>query len=63
MAEALLLADRIAVMEAGRLLQYGTPHEILTSPVDDVVRRLIATPKRQGARIDDLLRDVAGESA
>ncbi|MCZ6599297.1 MAG: ABC transporter ATP-binding protein [Acidobacteria bacterium] len=63
MAEALLLADRIAVMEAGRLLQYGTPHEILTSPVDEVVRRLIATPKRQGARIDDLLRDVPGESA
>jgi osmoprotectant transport system ATP-binding protein len=62
MAEALLLADSIAVMEEGRLLQHGTPHEILTSPVDDVVSRLIATPKRQGARIDDLLRDGAGDS-
>jgi len=63
MAEALLLADRIAVMEEGRLLQHGTPHQILTSPVDDVVQRLIATPRRQGARIDDLLHDGAGESA
>ncbi len=32
MTEALLSADLIAVMNAGRLLQVGTPHELLTKP-------------------------------
>jgi ABC-type Fe3+/spermidine/putrescine transport system ATPase subunit len=32
--EALAIADRIAVMRAGRLLQAGTPREVYTSPVD-----------------------------
>jgi iron(III) transport system ATP-binding protein len=30
--EALRVADRIALLEAGRLLQYATPHEIYTHP-------------------------------
>ncbi len=33
-AEALAIADRIAVMRAGRLLQVGTPQEIYTAPND-----------------------------
>jgi iron(III) transport system ATP-binding protein len=33
-AEALAIADRIAVMRAGRLLQVGTPKEVYASPVD-----------------------------
>jgi osmoprotectant transport system ATP-binding protein len=57
MAEALLLADRIAVMEAGRLLQVGPPAEILNHPAHATVRRLISTPRRQGRRIDHLLQN------
>src|SRR6516165_10233536 len=37
MTEALLSADLIAVMNAGRLLQLGTPHELLTKPADEFV--------------------------
>ncbi|MBV8560521.1 MAG: ATP-binding cassette domain-containing protein, partial [Acidimicrobiia bacterium] len=32
MTEALLSADLVAVMNGGRLLQLGTPHELLTRP-------------------------------
>ncbi len=37
-AEALKLADRIAIMNDGTFVQVGTPVEILTSPADDYVR-------------------------
>lgn len=36
--EALRIGDRIAVMEGGRVVQVGTPEEILQSPADDYVR-------------------------
>jgi osmoprotectant transport system ATP-binding protein len=55
MVEALLLGDRIAVMHEGRLLQVGTPAELLRSPVDERVAELMATPRRQAAAVDALL--------
>jgi osmoprotectant transport system ATP-binding protein len=55
MAEALLLADRVAVMNAGRLIQIGTPAELLKAPADDHVALLLATPRRQAKRLDELL--------
>ena len=36
--EALRIGDRIAVMEGGRVVQVGTPEEILQNPADDYVR-------------------------
>ncbi len=36
--EAMRIADRIAVMEEGRIVQIGTPAEIITNPADDYVR-------------------------
>ncbi|NMX22290.1 sulfate ABC transporter ATP-binding protein [ANME-1 cluster archaeon GoMg4] len=33
--EALVLADRIAVMMQGRIMQVGTPHEIFNKPVNE----------------------------
>ncbi len=41
MDEALGLADRIAIMEGGRIIQSGTPREILDNPANDFVRQLI----------------------
>lgn len=40
-AEALVLADRIAVMHAGTLQQVGTPEEIYQSPATEFVARFI----------------------
>lgn len=55
MSEALLVADRIAVMRGGRIVQVGTPRELVRSAVDEEVHRLLDTPRRQ-ARAYDALR-------
>ncbi len=57
MTEALLMADRIAVMDAGRILQTGTPHELLARPAHDFVRRLVQTPRRQADRLAELAQE------
>ncbi len=36
--EAMRIGDRIAIMEAGRVIQVGTPDEILNNPADDYVK-------------------------
>jgi multiple sugar transport system ATP-binding protein len=42
-AEALALADRIAVMESGRLRQLGTPREVFARPVNTFVANFIGS--------------------
>jgi glycine betaine/proline transport system ATP-binding protein len=37
--EALKIGSRIAIMEGGNLVQEGSPHEIVTRPANDYVRR------------------------
>lgn len=39
--EAMKMGDKIAVMQDGKVVQYGTPHEILTSPVNNFVENLV----------------------
>jgi osmoprotectant transport system ATP-binding protein len=54
MTEAILLADRVAVMRAGRLLAQGTPAELSESD-DEYVGELLRTPRRQAERLNVLL--------
>jgi osmoprotectant transport system ATP-binding protein len=54
MAEALLLADRVAVMRAGRLVAQGNAQE-LSANTDAYVRELLNTPRRQAERLQELL--------
>jgi osmoprotectant transport system ATP-binding protein len=54
MTEAILLADRIAVMRGGRLLAQGTPSELAQTD-DAYVGELLATPRRQAGRLNALL--------
>jgi osmoprotectant transport system ATP-binding protein len=58
MTEAILLADRVAVMRGGRLLAQGTPTELADSD-DAYVGELLGTPRRQAERLGKLLRDGA----
>ena len=41
MEEAIRMGDKIAVMQNGRLAQFGTPNEILSSPANDFVADLV----------------------
>ncbi|SFP97800.1 ABC transporter ATP-binding protein [Salibacterium halotolerans] len=41
MDEALAIGDRICLMESGRIVQTGTPHELVHHPADDFVRDFI----------------------
>ncbi|NEV03295.1 ABC transporter ATP-binding protein, partial [Bradyrhizobium sp. UFLA 03-164] len=59
MTAALLLADRIAVMRAGRVVAQGQPAE-LSNTNEPYVAELLSTPKRQAERLNALL---AGASA
>jgi osmoprotectant transport system ATP-binding protein len=61
MVEALLLGDRIAVLDRGRLLQVGTPAELLREPADAIVAELMATPRRHAEVIDALLARAPGK--
>ncbi|MCR9130596.1 MAG: ATP-binding cassette domain-containing protein [Alphaproteobacteria bacterium] len=54
MAEALLMADRIAVMEAGRILQYDTPSALLAAPAGETVARMLESPLREAERVGAL---------
>jgi osmoprotectant transport system ATP-binding protein len=54
MTEAILLADRVAVMRAGQLLAEGTPAELAGSD-DPYVGELLGTPRRQAERLAELL--------
>jgi osmoprotectant transport system ATP-binding protein len=54
MTEAILLADRVAVMRAGKLLAQGTPSQLSASS-DAYVGELLRTPRRQAERLNALL--------
>jgi osmoprotectant transport system ATP-binding protein len=55
--EAVLLADRIVVMRAGRIVADGLPHELLAGHSDPAVRELMEMPRRQAERVRALLQE------
>ena len=55
MTEAILLADRIAVMQTGGLIEEGTATALAASK-NDYVGELLRTPRRQTERLNAVLR-------
>ena len=54
--EAIRLADRIAIMEAGRIIQIGTPEDLVTAPATDYVRRFVAkVPPARVVRVSSIM--------
>ena len=55
-AEAVRLADRIAIMRDGRIIQQGRAADLLLSPADDYVRRFVGDVSRlQVLRLGDVM--------
>jgi osmoprotectant transport system ATP-binding protein len=57
--EALLMADRLAVMAEGRLLALGAPQQLAEAGADAHVRALLDMPRRQARRVRERLGDDA----
>lgn len=54
--EAMKIADRIAILRDGVLVQVGTPEEILLNPVDDYVREFTRdVPKGRHAHVGSIM--------
>ena len=61
-AEALKLADRIAIMRDGAIVQIGTPAEIVLNPVDDYVHEFARDVARgRHAKVASVMRDDTGD--
>jgi osmoprotectant transport system ATP-binding protein len=54
LTEALLIADRILVLDAGRIVADATPAELIAGHPDPAVARLIAVPRHQAERLAEL---------
>jgi len=56
MAEALLLADRVLVMERGRIVADAAPAALLAGAGGAAAQALVAVPREQAARLAELSR-------
>jgi osmoprotectant transport system ATP-binding protein len=56
MVEALLLADRVLVMKAGRIVADADPHTLITGKAGDEADALVAVPREQARRLHALER-------
>ncbi|MBB1262257.1 quaternary amine ABC transporter ATP-binding protein [Streptomyces alkaliterrae] len=64
LSEALRLGDRIALMRDGRIVQLGTPEEIVTTPADDYVRDFVRdVPREQVVTVRRAMRPPTGGEA
>lgn len=62
LSEALKLGDRIALMRDGRVVQCGTPEEIVGSPADDYVRDFVRDVARADVMsVRSAMRPATGE--
>jgi osmoprotectant transport system ATP-binding protein len=55
MLEAILLADRIAVLRKGQVIAQGTPRALMTAEHDAYVSEMMQTPRRHADRLHQLL--------
>jgi glycine betaine/proline transport system ATP-binding protein len=59
LSEALRLGDRMAVMRDGRVVQVGTPEDIISDPVDEYVARFVQDEREQLRRAERRMADKA----
>lgn len=59
MTEAFLLADRIAVMQEGRIMQVAPPRELIASPANDFVKSMVESPRRRARALAEIVREAS----
>jgi ABC-type Fe3+/spermidine/putrescine transport system ATPase subunit len=59
--EALALADRLAVMDLGKILQHGTPQELYSRPLDVFVARLLGPTNLLQGQVESQVTEAKGE--
>ena len=57
--EAILMADRIAVLDAGELIEYGATGDLIRNARSPAVRRLMQMPLQQAERVHHLATGAA----
>ncbi|MEM6585636.1 MAG: hypothetical protein AAF692_07760, partial [Pseudomonadota bacterium] len=62
MAEALLLADRVLVMDAGHLVADETPRSLLAGKGGDVAQSLVAVPRDQAEKLAAMEESIAAKA-
>jgi glycine betaine/proline transport system ATP-binding protein len=61
--EAIRLADRIAIMKDGEIVQAGTPEDIVLSPATDYVQEFTrAVPRAKVVRVRSVMKPLTGET-
>ena len=56
--EAIKIADRIAIMDQGRIVQIGSPEDLVLSPANDYVARFVKNvPRSKVVRVSSIMRD------
>ncbi|MFJ9811126.1 glycine betaine/L-proline ABC transporter ATP-binding protein [Streptomyces sp. NPDC101158] len=64
LTEALRLGDRIALMRDGRVVQLGTPEEIVGTPADDYVRDFVRdVPREQVLTVRSAMRPALADES
>ncbi len=56
-SEALQLADRIAVMDGGRIIQAGTARELIRAPASNAVENMLAAPREMADTVGKAFRE------
>ncbi len=56
-AEAMVISDRIAVMDSGNVVQIGTPHEIYETPANRFVADFIGTMNFMAGEVFEVFHD------
>jgi ABC-type dipeptide/oligopeptide/nickel transport system ATPase component len=51
----LILADRIAVLQSGKIIEQGTPETLVHGATHEYVRELMRMPERQAKKLAALM--------
>jgi osmoprotectant transport system ATP-binding protein len=55
MMEALILADRVAIMQEGRIVAFGTPSELISGTENAYADKLLDAPRQQSEKLSKIL--------